>query len=343
MAANSIEISVQGKWVRVPALNAGGKTIVVRGGWIKVATVQSEEWLETDLEDPEACARQLREHRSRGVRADVFTFAQKLPATVPKYSYATAWESVAAARIVSFKDWWDKLPQESRKNVRRSQKRGVVVAIKEFDDVLVRQIVEVNNDSPVRQGRRFTHYGKTCEQVKRDHSSFLERSDFICAYLGDELIGFLKIVYRGEIASIMQLLSKAIHYDKRPSNALISKAVELCEARGIQYLTYGKFNYGNERDHSIRDFKSRHGFEEILTPRFYIPLTNWGSLCMRLKLHRDLMEILPRRVIVVGVSARAKWYSLKYLISRCSSMIEQPNSIRQMRCSNPPAGSNPDL
>jgi hypothetical protein len=31
MAANSIEISVKGKWVRVPALDVNGRTIVVTG------------------------------------------------------------------------------------------------------------------------------------------------------------------------------------------------------------------------------------------------------------------------------------------------------------------------
>ena len=29
-----------------------------------------------------------------------------------------------------------------------------------------------------------------------------DRSDFICAYLGDEMIGFIKMVYRGEVADI---------------------------------------------------------------------------------------------------------------------------------------------
>src|SRR5437773_2109408 len=80
-------------------------------------------------------------------------------------------------------------------------------------------------------------------KVKKDQSSFLDRSDFICAHLADELIGFLKLVYRGETASILQLLPKASHNDKRPANALVAKAVERCEARAVSYLTYGMFNY----------------------------------------------------------------------------------------------------
>lgn len=333
-------VSVKGKWVKAPAFDVNGTTILIRGRWIRQATVQSEEWLESELENPEACVGRLKEQKARRLRADIFTFTQKIPATIPKYTYAMEWESVAVARITGFQEWWEDLPQESRKNVRRSQKRGVVVKLEEFNDDLVRKIVDVNNDSPVRQGRRFTHYRKTFDQVKLDHSSFADRSDFVCAYFNDELIGFLKIVYRGETASIMQLLSKAIHYDKRPSNALVAKAIELCHAKGINYVTYGKFNYGNERDRSIRDFKTRHGFQEVLLPRFYVPLTHWGRVCIKLKFHRGLKRFLPRSVIVLGVSARAKWYDLRAFISRCSSMPERSIRNRQTGCSNPPAGSS---
>jgi hypothetical protein len=45
MPDDSIEISVGGKWVRVPALDVNGKTIVVKGEWIKVAVIHDEEWL----------------------------------------------------------------------------------------------------------------------------------------------------------------------------------------------------------------------------------------------------------------------------------------------------------
>lgn len=341
VADGKTEISVKGAWVKVPALQVNRTTIVVQGSWLKVASIHDEAWLETELEDPELCVKRLREQEPRGLRADIFTFTQKLPATSPKYAYPVEWDSVAAIPLNSFQDWWEKLPQESRKNVRRSQKRGVVVKVKEFDDDVTRGIVEVNNDSPVRQGRRFTHYGKSFAQVKKDHSSFLDRSDFICAYSGNEFIGFLKIVYRGEIASILQLLAKASHYDERPTNALIAKAVELCGVRKISYLTYGLFNYGNKQNSSVVDFKVRNGFQEILVPRFYVPLTRWGTLCLKLKLHRGLLGILPHRVITLGLNARAKWYNFRQSTGRCSSTVERPNSNRQMGCSIPPAGSNP--
>jgi hypothetical protein len=338
--SNNIEISVKGKWLTVPALNVGGKNIIVRGRWVRKAIVEAEEWLATEVEDPEMCVKTLKAQPLRELRADIFCFTQKLPTTSPKYSYQMEWHSTAAAHITTFKEWWDELPQETRKNVRRSQKRDVVVSVKSLDDELIRQIVEVNNDSPVRQKIPFAHYGKTFEQVKKDQSTFLDRSDFICAYLGSELIGFMKIVHRGKVASILQMLPRASHQDKRPANALVAKAIEVCEAKGVSYLTYGMFNYGNKGDSPLRDFKIRNGFEEILVPKFYVPLTIWGSVCMKLKLHRGLLGVVPHSVIATGVRARATWYDFNQKMGRCSSMSERSNRNRQMECSNPPAGSS---
>jgi hypothetical protein len=308
MADNSIEVSVRGKWVRVPALEVGGHKIIVNGRWIRVASVHDEPWLEGELEDPDACVTRLKERPLPGLRADIFTFGQKIPATTPKYTYPLEWDSLAVARTSSFKDWWERLPQETRKNVRRAQKRGVVLEVKEFGDDVIRGLVELNNDSPMRQGRPNRHHGKTFDQVRKDYSSFLDRSDLICAFLGEELIGLVKIVYRGEVASILQCLPKSSHFDKRPANALIAKAVELCESKGRTYLTYGMFRYGNKRDNPLLEFKIRNGFEEVLVPRYYVPLTKWGELCTASKLYRGFLGILPHELISLGVQARAKWY-----------------------------------
>jgi hypothetical protein len=307
---NSSEIYVRGNWVRVPALAVDSKTIVVSGSRLKIASIRSEEWLETDLEDPERCVKMLKEQRAHGLRADIFTFTQKPPATSPKYKYPVEWDSVAVARLPSFKEWWESLPQESRKNTRRSQKRGVVIAVRPFDDDLISGLVTLNNDNPVRQGRRNAQFGKTFDQVKKDYSSFQDRSDFICAYFEDELIGFLKIVYRGKVASILNLTPSVRHFDKRPTNALVTKAFERCAENGVSYVTYGLFNYGNKRDSPLREFKIRNGFEEMLMPRYYVPLTSWGKLCMKAKFHRGLLGILPHNVIMLGINLRAKWYSL---------------------------------
>jgi hypothetical protein len=338
MTGRNIEISVKGRWIQVPALSVGGKNIILQGKLLKMAVVHNEEWLETEVEDPALCVRLLKSQLREGMGADVFSFGQKLPDTQPKYDYPMEWDSVAAVRVASFKEWWEGLRQETRKNVRRAQKRGVVVRVRQFDDNLLQDLLILNNDSPVRQGKVFTHYGKTVEQVRRDQRDFLDRSDYICAYHGEELIGVLKLVYRGGVASILTFLPKARHNEKRPANAMIAKAVELCEQKGIAFLTYGMFNYGNKRDTPLREFKIRNGFQEMLVPRFFVPLTWWGTLSIKLGWHRGLLGMLPHRVITLFVNARATWHAFQ--LSRCSSTSERPNRNRQTERSSPPAGSN---
>ena len=338
MTVEKIEISAKGQWFHVPALRIGSKHIIVRGKWLKIAIVHDEEWLETEVEDPQYCASRLKNETSHDLRADIFSFTQKIPATRPKYEYAYEWDSVAVVEIESFKHWWENLPQETRKNVRRAEKRGVSTKIRAFDQNLLQDLLVLNNDSPVRQGKVFTHYGKTLEQVAKDQRDFLDRSDYICAYHDEELIGVIKLVYRGDVASILTFLPKASHNDKRPANAMIAKAVELCEQKGIRYLTYGMFNYGNKKDTPLREFKIRNGFQEVLAPRFYIPLTYRGALAIKLGLHRGLIGMLPHSVITFLVAVRAKWYGLR--MSRCSSTSERSTCNRQMERSSPPAGSN---
>jgi hypothetical protein len=306
----TIEIGVRGQWIEVPALRVNNQTIIVTGRRIKIATLHEEEWLEKELVDAEACVAKLKEHAS-ALPADILCFSQKVPDILPRYEYAMEMRSIAVAEVGDFKTWWEELPQETRKNVRRAQKRGVVVAVKDFNAEVIKGIAEVQNETPLRQGKKYFHYGKSFEQVKRDHSAFLDRSDFICAYFENELIGFLKLVYRGKVASVLQLNSKGSHYDKRPSNALLAKAAELCEARGIAHLTYGQFNYGNKQQTPLRDFKMRHGFREMLLPTYNIPITPWGHVCVRTKLYRGWIDILPHSLITLGLNARSRWYNLR--------------------------------
>lgn len=336
----TIEVSLQGKWTPVPAIEANGQDIVVFGKRLRIAQVHDEAWLESEIGDPNLYIETLKTLPA-GQRPDLFTFTQKPTSTDVKYGFHVERESMAVAKLPSFQTWWEGLPQESRKNVRRAERRGVTVVAKPFSDDLITGIMDVNNDNPIRQGRPNAHYGKTFEQAHRDHCSFLDRCDFVCAYFGEEMIGYLKVVYRGEVASILNLAPKASHADKRPGNAMVAKAMELCAARGVTMVTYGNYRYGNKEHNPLLEFKIRNGFEEVLVPRYYVPLTVRGQAGMRLGFHRGLLGILPNSVIMQLVSARAKWYKIREsAVSRCSSMVERPNSTRQTGCSNPPAGSN---
>ena len=341
MKLETIEISANGRWTPVPVLPVNGRALITSGMWLKTASVHDEEWLEDEIADPETYISALGSKAGRRLGGDIFTFTQKLPDTARRYDYHAEWDSIAAIRLVGFKEWWEGLPQETRKNVRRAEKRGITVQVSPFDDELLRGISAVNDDSPTRQGAHNKHYGKSLAEVRRDEESFLDRSDFICAYRDGQMAGFAKIVYRGRIASLLNIASKVSQYDARPSNAVIARAVDLCLKKGILYLTYGQFNYGNKRHSTLKQFKIRNGFEEVLLPRYYVPLTWKGRIAIRLGIHRGLLGILPPELIRRALAARAKWYCVKETIaSRCSSMLERPNRNRKMECSTPPAGSN---
>lgn len=331
------EISVKGKWIEVPSFQWQDSTIFVTGKWIKTARVHDETWMETELRDPSRCISYLRESEHR---VDLFTFTQMPPGRQPEFGYYSEPDSIAVVHLTTFKQWWEGLPQETRKNVRRAEKRGVTVEAKPFTDELVKDLVELNNASAIRQGRPYPHYGKSFQEAKRDYSSFADRSDFLCAYFEGKIIGFLKIVYRGKVASVLNLSTLERFNDQRPSNALIKTAIERCASKGVSILTYGYFNYGNKRDTPITRFKVRNGFEELGIPRYFIPLTLKGRLYIKLGLHRGMLGLLPNRVILFALALRSKAYQVRAsLISRCSSMLERPNCDRQMGRSNPPAGS----
>lgn len=304
---DTIPVSVRGKWVDAPVVRVNGQDLVIKGKRIKIARLHDEDWVENEVTDPEACIRACQQH-SAAARADIFCFSQKVPDVHPRYRYPMEMRSMAVAHVADYSEWLKTISDSSRKNIKRAHRTGVVVKVRGFDADVIQGICEVQNETPVRQGRPFTHYGKTYEQVRRDHGAFLDRCDFLCAYYEGEFIGFLKLVYRGGVASLLQILTKTSHYDKRTANVLLAKAAECCADKGIPYLIYDRFNYGNKRGTSLREFKERHGFVEMLLPCYYVPLTRWGRFCVATKLYRGLTGFLPHGAITAATHLRAKRY-----------------------------------
>jgi hypothetical protein len=301
------EIRISGKTLYVPSTEICGRTVVVTGKWIKTAQIKDEELVEgVPVKDPESFITKLKESE---LKADVFTFSQRPPEITPKYDYRFEWDNWAAVPTTSFKDWWEnRLPQESRKNVRRAAKREVVVRVVPFDDELVEGIHRIYNETPIRQGKRFWHFGKDLDTLRRELATYLDRSEFIGAYWNEELIGFLKMVYVGRVATLFHIISMNEHHDKRPMNALIAKAVEFCEQKGISHFIYGQFVYGNKHQSSLLEFKRRNGFEQINFPRYYVPLTAKGRLFVLLKLYKGIGGLVPEPILQTVLSSRA-WCS----------------------------------
>src|SRR5437667_5035614 len=300
------EIRIAGKTFHVPSAEICGRTVVVTGKWIRTAQIKDEEVVEgVTVIDPESFITKLKESE---LKADVLTFAQRPPEITPKYDYHWEWNNWAAIRTTRFKDWWENLPQVSRKNVRRSARRGVLVKVTPFDDDLVKGVHRIYNGIRVRDGRLFWHYGEDVERVRQGLGTYLDRSDFIGAYWRDELIGFLKMVYVDREATVFHIISMNEHYDKRPQNALIAKAVEICEEKGISHLIYGQFIYGNKRRSSLVEFKRRNGFEQVNFPRYYVPLTLRGEVFVRLRLYRGLTGLIPEPILQPLLRLRASYH-----------------------------------
>jgi hypothetical protein len=288
-------------------IEVDGHRVVFGGRWIRIAQVEDEEWLAGHaVREPELFVRRIRE---AGSGADLFTFCQKPPDTRPRFGYPLEWDNLAVVRTVSFADWWKTLPQVTRKNVRRAERRGVVIRSVPCDDSLIRGIVDIYNEVPVRDGKPFRHFGKDFETIKQEASTMADRSEFLGAYHEEELIGFIKLIHMGSVSSILHIASKRRHYDKRPSNALIAHAISACQRHGTEHLIYGSYDYGVRSDSPLAEFKRRNGFEQMLVPRYYIPLSAWGAVCVRLKLHHGMTEMFPRWCVDQAVRLRTKYYN----------------------------------
>jgi hypothetical protein len=289
------EIRVKGQATLVPTVEIDGKTVVTTGKWLKIAAIRDEELVEGDtVRDPELFVCCLKKSE---LKADLFTFAQRVPDSTSKYDYCKEWENAATIPITTFSEWWRERTEYSiRKSVNRSKKLGAVAKVVAFNDELLEAICRIYNETPVRQGKAFWHYGKSLLSIKRALATYLERSIFIGAYYEDELIGFMKITWVGSTAVITQILSMKKHFDKRPNNLMIAKAIEICELESKSHFIYGSFVYFDPNS-SLTEFKRRNGFEPVPLPRYYIALTFKGKVALRLGFHRGIAGNTPELIM----------------------------------------------
>ncbi len=97
------------------------------------------------------------------------------------------------------------------------------------------------------------------------------------------------------------------HQDKRPTNALIAKAIEICEKRQMKYFIYGKYVYGKRTNTPIIEFKNRNGFTMVELPRYYVPMSTKGKIALKLNLHHGAIGLIPEKINNGLIDLRAKW------------------------------------
>jgi len=290
---------IKGQPARVECVDIGGQTYSITRGPLTVVSLE-DEWYE-DVRDPEAVIATLREQSE--FKPDIFTFWQRLPDLAPRYDFHCEWNDIAVLPA-NYDHWWNhQIKSRVRSLVRKSEKEGVVVRETSYDDDFVRGMTAIFNEAPVRQGRRFWHYGKDFETVKRQFSRYVQREHMIGAYYRDEMIGLIMLGNAGQFGLTGQIISSIKHRDKATNNALIAKAVEVCEKAGLKHLVY--LFWG---DDSLTEFKRRCGFERTAVPRYFVPLTAKGRLSVKVGAHRGWKAMVPKQIKTPLKRLRSSWY-----------------------------------
>lgn len=273
-------------------------TFQVSGRFLKIGNLDGDQF--TFPYNPE-------ELLSQAPPMDLFWFIRH-PARDTNYPYPYEMDNLAVVPVTTYNDWWSRTVDAKTRNlVRKAEKKGVAVRETYLSDSLLRGLVGICNETPIRQGRRFPHYGKDIFWAEPYFGTFPERSVYIEARRENRVIGLLKMVMdeEREYACILQLLCYESERSNSPNNALISEAVAACARRGIKLLAYCNFNYGNKTD-GLTLFKASCGFQRVDVRKYFICRTDKGKWAYRLGLHRKLTDRLPESVLGPLRSVRTK-------------------------------------
>ena len=299
-------LSVKGQIRSVSAIPVGNVNILVsRSGLLQAAIVQDEDYvIPSQIPAPPVV---LQAVQAAHLNADVVLVGQDFRNPQPLYpDLPRESDNVAAVPLSSYEQWLAALSQPTRRNIRLAEKRGVEIKVEGYSEEFARGIKEIYDESPVRQGRKFWHYDKSLQAVYEENGTYQSSSDYLAAYCDSVMIGFIKVVYVGNVARIMQILGMTAHFDKKPMFALMAKAVERACQKGATHLTYCKYTYEGQEDTSIAEFKRRLGFIQFDFPMYVLPVSVKGRLGVRLGAHRGLRAMLPRPVAQAAAQARNK-------------------------------------
>jgi hypothetical protein len=258
--------------------------------------------------------------KTAGVRADLYSFVQDLNEPMPKFGYCRGAEPMAVLPLTTFDNWLNRqIRAKSRNMLHKAAKCGVQTRVVELSEDLLRGIKAIYDETPVRQGKRNRHYGKDIDTLRVEHATFLDRSEFVGAFHGDELIGFAKVAHAPHCSIIMNLVSKLAHRDKATSNALIAKVIEQVTNRQI-----GLLNYAVWGRRGMNAFKVASAFERCDIPRYYVPLNMRGRVFIALGLHRSLKERLPEEWLVRAADWRDRWTLWRVRASSVPASAAEP-------------------
>lgn len=285
-------------------LKLGGYEFQINRRFARVLRL-SNEWID-EISDPNSLVAEIQESL---VYADILTFLQLPPDTRPKFTYPMQWENLAVLEISTYENWLKNLVRQSVRNkLRKSARMGVGVRLESFSDRLAAGLVELFNEVPYRRGKRYPCYGWDIEKVKQGWGTKLDRSLWLVAYYGDELIGFIKLILGKRTARTSGTVAKEAHRDKAVMNALFAKAVDICASKDIPFLIYGRYTYGCKGEDGLTAFKDAIGFRKVDIPRYYVPLTRRGRIVLKLGLHQGLEAMIPGSALRLLLKTRLGFF-----------------------------------
>ena len=173
-----MKISFRGKHVFVPCIKVNNCEIISRGIFPRIATVFDDFLNPNYIKDPKPYIHAINNKRM----ADIFSFLGKIDDSDSKsYNIFTDENNVhiehdflAAIRIKTYDDWLRcDIKKQTRKRIKKSKKIGISVKRVDLDSNLIEDITKIFNETPVRQGRKFWHYGKDFEQSQKGYFDLL--------------------------------------------------------------------------------------------------------------------------------------------------------------------------
>lgn len=284
--------------------------IAIVGRLFRIAKLRHE-WFEY-LQDPTGLIGAL---KKSGPPADLLTFVQEAHLPQPDFPYHYDLAGVSLLTIKNYDHWWEHLHFKARNKARKAGKSGVEIRATVLDDQFAHGVERLYNESPLRQGRKFTHYGKNFATIKDDLSSFPERSFFIGAYCKGELIGFMKLFLGNEILRIIHILAAIEHRDKCVMDALIAHAVKMCDEMNIPHLHYGDWT-----SRGLGVFREKYQFQRHDCRRYFVPLNARGRFMLHFRLYRPIRDQLPQSWVDRLMTLRDQCNALRY--STSGRMIE---------------------
>ncbi len=252
--------------------------------------------------DTEPTPELLTDLEKKGV--DLFVFAQRgFLRSERSYPFHRENEVIALLKIDTYDDWWkSKIDKKVRERIRGAERKGVDLRLVMADETFFESARNIYNETPIRQGLRYSGYGISLTAVKKKFEN-LERSEILGAYFEGKLIGFIWVVYGDRVASIESFVSLIEHRNKAPNNLLMAETIRKCSEKDYHFLWYAHMGYLEGLD----SFRKHHGFVGSSNPKYFVPLSTKGMLAIKLGVHKGLEYALSPRMVktVMPIYSRA--------------------------------------